>query len=138
MDWTVLVLHGLWDAWVHERDVMLLRDTEHRSHDDATFYATVYGLFLAAAVASVFSGDEFRQQLTLGGVGGVFDIDTHGEVVVTATPMTVQGQSAALVVDALAGRSPIDHALPDVAPSSRAALSRMAVFLNTPVEQGSD
>jgi hypothetical protein len=139
MDWTVLVLHGLWDSWVHERDVMLVRDTEHQGHVDATFYATLYGLFLAAAVASVFGGDEFREQLTLSGAGGgVFDVDTHGDVVVTATPETVKGPSAAAVVDALAGRTPIDHALPDVAPSSRAALSRMAVFLNTPVEQDSD
>lgn len=23
MDWTVLVLHGFWDCWLHERDVLL-------------------------------------------------------------------------------------------------------------------
>jgi uncharacterized protein (TIGR03083 family) len=139
MDWTVLVLHGLWDAWIHERDIMLMRDTEYRSDDDSTFYATTYGLFLAAAVASVFGGDEFREQFTLGGVGGgVFDVDAHGSVLVTATRVTVEGPSAAAVADALAGRSSIDQALPEVAPSSRAALSRVAVFLNTPVEKDSN
>ena len=135
MDWTVLVLHGLWDAWVHERDVMLLRDTEYRSDDDSTFYAAAYGLFLAAAVASVFAGDEFREQLTLAGAGGgVFDVDTQGAVVVTATRVTVAGPSTSAVADALAGRSSIDHALPELPSGSRAALSRMAVFFNTPVE----
>jgi len=48
----------------------------------------------------------------------------------------VAGPPAAVVVDALAGRSPIDQALPDVAPGSRTALARMADFFNTPVEQG--
>ena len=118
MDWTVLVLHGLWDAWIHERDVMLMRGTEHPSYDDATFYATAYGLFLAAAVASVFGGDEVQEQLTLGGAGGgVFDVDTHGAVAVTARRVTVAGPPAAVVVDALAGRSPIDEALANVGPA---------------------
>jgi uncharacterized protein (TIGR03083 family) len=139
MDWTVLVLHGLWDAWVHERDIMLMRVTEHPGSDDATFYATAYGLFLAASVASVFAGDEVQEQLTLGGAGGgVFDVDTRGAVAVTAMQVTVAGPPAAVVVDALAGRSPIDHALAGLAPSSRTALSRVAVFFNTPVEQGSN
>ena len=29
MDWTVRVLHGLWDSWLHERDVLLPRGIEH-------------------------------------------------------------------------------------------------------------
>jgi uncharacterized protein (TIGR03083 family) len=139
MDWTVLVLHGLWDAWVHERDVMVVRGAEHPSYDDATFYAAAYGLFIAGVVASVFAGDEVREQLALGGPGGgVFDVDVHGAVVVTATRATVEGPPAAVAVDALAGRSPIDQALPHVAPSSRTALGRMADFFNTPVEPGSN
>jgi len=94
-------------------------------------------VFIAAAVASGLAGDEVKEQLTLGGAGGgVFDVDTHGAVVVTATRLTVAGPPAAVVVDALAGRSPIDQALPDVAPGSRTALARMADFFNTPVEQG--
>ena len=137
MDWTVLVLHSLWDAWLHERDIMAVRGADHPSDDDATFYAAAYGVFIAAAVASGLAGDEVKEQLTLGGAGGgVFDVDTHGAVVVTATRLTVAGPPAAVVVDALAGRSPIDQALPDVAPGSRTALARMADFFNTPVEQG--
>lgn len=54
MDWTVRALHGLWDSWLHERDVLLPRGIEHPADGDATVYATAYGLFIAAAVASVF------------------------------------------------------------------------------------
>jgi hypothetical protein len=51
--------------------------------------------------------------------------------------VTVEGPSAAVVADALAGRSSIDRSLPEVGPSSRAALTRVAVFFNTPVEKDS-
>ncbi len=45
MDWTVLALHAFWDSWLHERDVLLAQGREHPTDDDATFYATAYGLF---------------------------------------------------------------------------------------------
>ena len=83
MDWTVLMLHVFWDSWIHERDILLARGTEHPSGDDATAYATAYGVFIAAAVAAKF-GDPVRERLTLGGAGaGVFDLDCRGGVTVT-------------------------------------------------------
>jgi len=33
MDWTVLILHLFWDSWIHERDVLLARGTEHPASD---------------------------------------------------------------------------------------------------------
>lgn len=30
MDWTVRMLHGFWDSWIHERDVLLAQGTGHR------------------------------------------------------------------------------------------------------------
>ncbi len=63
MDWTVLVLHAFWDSWIHERDVLLAHGTDHPTSGDATAYAAAYGLFIAAAVASML-GDQVRQQLT--------------------------------------------------------------------------
>jgi hypothetical protein len=93
-------------------------------------------VFIASAVASGLAGDQLQQQLTLGGAGGgVFDIDTHGAVIVTATRPTVAGPPAAVVADALAGRSPIDQALPDLAPGSRTALARLGDLFNTPIGQ---
>jgi hypothetical protein len=136
MDWTVLLLHCFWDSWIHERDVLLARGAEHPSDDDATFYATAYGVFLAAAVASLF-GDPVQEKLTLGGDGGgVFDLDRcDGMVTLRVSRVTTVGPPAAEVTDALAGRSSVATALRDLPSQSRAALSQLADFLNTPVEQ---
>jgi uncharacterized protein (TIGR03083 family) len=132
MDWTVLMLHGFWDSWLHERDVLLARGTEVPADDDATGYAAAYGLFIAAAVASM-SGEQVREKLTLGGVGGgVFDLDTRGDVTLTVTPAAAAGPPAAEVADALAGRPPAAAVLGELPASSRAALSRLADFFNTP------
>jgi uncharacterized protein (TIGR03083 family) len=139
MDWTVLMLHGFWDSWIHERDVLLARGAEHPTDDDASGYATAYGLFIAAAVASMF-GDQVQAKLTLGGDGGgVFDLHAHGALTLTVTRMDTAGPPAAQVTDALAGRAPTAALLGDLSDGSRAALSRLADFFNTPaepVEQG--
>ena len=104
MDWTILVLHAFWDSWLHERDVLLARGREHPTDGDATLYATAYGLFIAAAVASMFGG-QVQEKLTLGGDGGgVFDLDSRGAVTLTVTRVTTAGPPAAEVADALAGR----------------------------------
>jgi hypothetical protein len=115
--------------------VLLAHGTGHPTDDDATAYATAYGLFIAAAVASMF-GDQVREKLTLGGDGGgVFDLDSRGAVTLTVTRVTTTGPPAAEVTDALAGRSPTTAVLGDVPAGTRAALSHLANFYNTPVEQ---
>jgi uncharacterized protein (TIGR03083 family) len=137
MDWTVHVLHRFWDSWLHERDVLLARGAEHPTDGDATAYATAYGVFIAAAVASMF-GDPVQEKLTSGGDGGgVFEVDSRSGVTLTVNRGTAAGPPAAEVADALAGRSPVAAVLGDLPPSSCAALSHMADFFNTPVEQTS-
>jgi uncharacterized protein (TIGR03083 family) len=135
MDWTVRMLHGFWDSWIHERDVLLARGIEHPTDDDATAYATAHGLFIAAAVASIF-GAQVHERLTLGGDGGgVFDLDSGSDgVTLTVTRVTTAGPPAAEVADALAGRAPVAAVLGGLPASSCAALSGMADFFNTPVE----
>jgi uncharacterized protein (TIGR03083 family) len=136
MDWTVLVLHGFWDSWLHERDILLARDREHPTDGDATRYATGYGLFMAAAVAAM-SGRPVQEKLELGGCGGgVFEVDSRGAVMLHVTQAATAGPPAAETADALAGRSPIAAVLGDLPASSRAALARMGDFFNTPVRQG--
>ena len=136
MDWAVFALHGFWDSWLHERDVLLARGTKHPTSDDATFYATAYGLFIAAAVASMF-GDRVQEKLTLSsGGGGVFELDSSDGVTLTVTRVTTTGPPAAEVTDALAGRPPAAAVLDDLPASSRTALSCIADFYNTPVEPG--
>ncbi len=134
MDWTVLVLHVFWDSWLHERDILLARATGHPTDHDATFYATAYGVFIAAAMAPMF-GDQVQEKLTLGGAGGgVFQVNGRGPVEVTATRATTAGPPAAQVADALAGRAPTATVLGDLPARSRAALSHLASFFNTPVD----
>ena len=134
MDWTIRILHGFWDSWLHERDVLLARGIEHPTDGDATVCATAYGLFIAAAVASVF-GAQVQEKLTLGGDGGgVFEVDSSDGVRLAVTRMTTAGPPAAEVADALAGRAPVAAVLGHLPASSRIALSGMADFFNTPVE----
>jgi uncharacterized protein (TIGR03083 family) len=136
MDWTILVLHGLWDSWVHERDVLLPRGASHPCDAATTGYVAAYGVFAAAAVASRF-GDPARCQLTLSGPGGgVFDLDNHGGVVtLTVTQMSAAGPPTAQVTDALAGRAQAGALLDHLPPATRAALSRLADYYNTPAGQ---
>ena len=134
MDWTVRVLHGFWDSWLHERDVLLARGIEHPADGDSTVYATAYGLFIAAAVASIF-GARVQEKLTLGGDGGgVFELNSSNGVTLTVTRVITAGPPAAQVTDALAGRAPIASVLGDLPADSRAALSGLGDFFNTPVE----
>ena len=134
MDWTVLMLHAFWDSWIHERDVLLARGAEHPTDGDATFYATAYGLFIAAAVAPMF-GRQVQERLILGGDGGgVFEVDSRG-VTLTVHRATGPGPCAAEVADSLAGRAQVAAALPLLPACSRTALSCMADFFHTPVER---
>jgi hypothetical protein len=115
--------------------VLLPRGTEHPTDGDATAYATAYGLFTAAAVASVF-GNPVRETLKLGGDGsGVFDLDGRGGVTLMVTRAAVAGPSAGEAADALAGRSPVAAVLGDLPAGARSALSLLADFFNSPVEQ---
>ena len=81
-------LHGFWDSWLHERDVLLARGAGHPTDGDATGYAAGYGLFIAAAVASMF-GARLQEKLTLGGDGGgVFELDSIDGLALSATSVT--------------------------------------------------
>jgi len=135
MDWTVLMLHVFWDSWIHERDVLLPRNAEHPTSDDATGYAAAYGLFISAAVASLF-GDPVRDTLTLSGNGGgIFDLDSRGAVTLTVSREHAPGPPAAEVTDTLAGRAPAAAVLGALPGSTRTALSHLADFFTTPVDQ---
>lgn len=133
VDWTVLLLHGFWDSWLHERDILLAQGREHPTDGDAAGYAAAYGLFMAAAVAAM-TGRPVRARLGLSGPGGgVFDLDDRGGVTLTATWGAAAGPLAAETADALAGRAPLAAVLGDLPASSCAALARMGDFFNTPV-----
>lgn len=115
--------------------MLLAQGRRHPTDDDATFYATAYGLFIAAAVAPIF-GDQMQEKLTLGGDGGgIFDVESRGAATLAVTRMVTAGPPAAQVTDALAGRSADPAVLSGLSAGSRIALLRMADFFNSPVEQ---
>ena len=134
MDWTVLWLHGFWDSWIHERDVLLARGTEHPTDDDATAYAIAYGVFMSAAVASMF-GAPVHETLTLGGEGGgIIEVDSSDGITLVLHRTSTAGPPAAQVADTLAGRTQTAAALDGLPADSRSALMAMADFFRTPVE----
>jgi hypothetical protein len=137
MDWTVLMLHNLWDWWLHERDVLLVRGSENFiDDDDGTFYVTAYGVFLAALMAPILGGEKVNERLELGGTGGgTFSVQSDEAVVLTADRGTTEGPPAAEVADALAGRPPGDVLLCSASVNSRIALSLLAAFFNASIDQ---
>ena len=74
--------------------------------------------------------------MAFGDDGGVFDPDSRGAVTLTVTRAATAGPPAAQLTDALAGRAPAAARRPRrPAPSRRAALSHLADFFNTDIEQ---
>jgi uncharacterized protein (TIGR03083 family) len=134
MDWTVLMLHIFWDSWIHERDVLLPHGRLHPAGGDAIAYATAYGIFMAAAVATMV-GETVQETLALSGDGGgTFTLYNQAGVTVAFSRENATGPLAAGLADALAGRSQTTAALDDLPARSRSALSQLSVFLNTPTE----
>jgi hypothetical protein len=133
MDWTVLMLHGFWDTWLHERDVLLARGAVHPTDDDATAYAIAYGVFISAAVASMF-GAPVQETLTLSGDGGgVLEVDSSDGVTLTVHRASAAGVRAADLADALAGRTQTPTVLAGLPAGSRAPLLALADYWRTPV-----
>lgn len=95
-------------------------------HPAADDFAAAYA-YLPAKAALATDGEP-----ETGDGGGVFDLDTRGAVMLAVTPAAAAGPPAAEVADALAGRPPDAAVLGELPASSRAALSRLAGFLNTP------
>ena len=135
MDWTVLALHAHWDSWLHERDVLLAQGREHPTDDDATCYATAYGLFIPASSAptSAIRRGDFRWASD--GTAHGFDVESRGAATLAVTRMVTAGPPAAQVTDALAGRSTDAAVLSGLSAGSSTALLRMAGFFNSPVKQ---
>ena len=107
--WSVLPLHVFWDAWLHERDVLLPAGIEPAATPDEVRLAVMYGLLVAgvppAAVGDPLSvsfhldgGDEYRYALSC----------QDGELAITAdagSQPALRGDALA-VVDSLIGRGP--------------------------------
>lgn len=133
VDWRVVMLHLFWDSWLHERDVLLPRGAEHPTSDEATRYATAYGLFIAAAVAAML-GQHVCHRIELSGAGGgTYDLNSEGGIALSVTRGSSSGPPAAQVADALAGRQVAAVVFGALPAGSRTALACMGEFFNAPV-----
>ena len=111
--WSVAVLHMVWDAWIHERDIVLPLGRRHGSPVVESRAAAGYGLMVSCWPLMV-GGTQLDESVVLAGDGGgSFRLATHAATVTT----TLDGAdgwshseplSGALddVVDSLVGRGP--------------------------------
>lgn len=124
--WSVLSAHVFWDAWLHERDVLLPVGAEPRCTEVELRLATMYGLLVAATLPAMV-GNPLDVAVALdGGADPVYAV-TVGEDGVTvavdgdAEPR-LRGQVLP-VLDALMGRGP---ALADVLAGDVDAIEKLS------------
>jgi len=139
--WSALALHVFWDAWVHERDILLPQGRPHMSPEIESRAAAAYGVVMSGA-PSVVLGQSLDETFQLQGPGGgVFHLQVHDGIVTTtltddpvaADPL--RGQLPA-VVDSLVGRG---SELTEVLHGPSERVERMAVlrrFMRSPVFEG--
>lgn len=112
--WSIAVLHVVWDAWVHERDVLLPLQRGHESPAIESRAAAAYGLLLGCSPA-MLQGTPLDECVVLDGAGGgTFRLDSHDNAITITVDggdsdvSTAEPLRGALgdVVDSLVGRGP--------------------------------
>ncbi|MEU3855312.1 maleylpyruvate isomerase N-terminal domain-containing protein [Streptomyces sp. NPDC029554] len=129
LHWSVSSAHTFWDAWMHERDIVLPAGAEPVYPAGELRVATMYGLLAAAAPAG-WQSRYVRTSLALGGSpDGCYEI-THvdGSIrVCAASPaesVELSGPTGE-VLDSLAGRGPEPQ---EVFGSSAAAVAQLTLL----------
>ena len=113
---SVVVHHALWDAWIHERDILLPRSLEEVTEPDEVVACLRYAAALGPALA-LARGDRRRGALRVDATepDTSFVVDIGHHVHVDAGPggadATLTGRAADLA-DALSIRRPFDQPLP--------------------------
>jgi uncharacterized protein (TIGR03083 family) len=112
--WSIVVLHVFWDAWVHERDILMPLRRPHDSPAIESRAAAAYGLSVGC-VPVMLQGSRLEETVVLAGDGGgIFRIETQDHKI-TTTVGDGDGDASdaeplwgALdeVVDSLVGRGP--------------------------------
>lgn len=67
--WSVGVLHLFWDAWLHERDILIPLEQRQHSTEAESTAAGIYGLIMAALPILAIGGG-FDETVQLTGTGG--------------------------------------------------------------------
>ncbi|MET9144878.1 MULTISPECIES: maleylpyruvate isomerase family mycothiol-dependent enzyme [unclassified Streptomyces] len=128
LHWSVAAVHILWDAWMHERDILLPRGVSPACPESELRVVTLYGL-MAAAAPSAWSGEHLVTSLELkGGPDARYSVaQQDGTVRVTGWSAAGPGDLAGgceEVLDSLAGRGPEVAAV--LTGSDPAALEKLA------------
>jgi hypothetical protein len=103
--WSVAVSHIFWDAWLHERDILLPRGRPDESTPLERRVAALYGL-LICAVSARFGGAPLDVAIDLGETVvqlGASDGSTWARELPAGADVAARGDLGA-VVDAVAGR----------------------------------
>ncbi|WFB88482.1 MULTISPECIES: maleylpyruvate isomerase N-terminal domain-containing protein [Streptomyces] len=127
--WSVAAAHTLWDAWMHERDIVLAMGGEPSCPADEFRVVLMYGL-LAAAAPGGWEGRYIHTTVALeGSPDGVYEIAHVGDSIrVTSIPPTNAAElsgPAGEVLDSLAGRGLLPR---EVFASSAAVVDRLTVL----------
>jgi uncharacterized protein (TIGR03083 family) len=113
--WTVFAMHILWDAWIHERDVVVPLGAKHRSTAAEVRLVCLYGLMIASAPAAV-RNQSLRTVVSLEGAPDMaYEVLAAPDEIVVRTAFSdsvdLRGRFDA-VLDSLAGRGiAVDAAL---------------------------
>lgn len=110
LNWSVASAHTFWDAWMHERDVVLPRGELAEYPANETRLATMYGLLCAAAPASWREDYVHTRLLLEGSPDGAYVLTAvDGVLRVLGAPGDGTEQLTGAVgptLDSLAGRGP--------------------------------
>jgi uncharacterized protein (TIGR03083 family) len=134
VDWRLFVTHMFWDAWMHERDLLLPLGRPAPTPEAEARLATAYGLH-SVGIMNGLTGDPIDVTLHLDGTGaGTYSLTAeNADARVTVAPPSPGAPpmgDALLVSDAIAGRPPALGAVLDAPPDVVDALGRLAGFLN--------
>jgi uncharacterized protein (TIGR03083 family) len=134
--WSFVVLHLFWDAWVHERDIVISRGDSHPSTAAESRVAAIVGLVMAGMPSKLLGAPLDETLLLSGDGGGLFRLVVDdGVITVTVDGPAVNDAlrgTLGAVVDSMVGRPP---ALADVlaGPSERIrVLGTFGRFMESP------
>jgi hypothetical protein len=128
--WTMSIVHGFWDTWLHERDIALPLGLEATSTSSEQRLAALYGLLMAVVPARM-SDVDFETVVRLTGPVEVVVAAAHKGGTVTSrdnasTDGALTGDLCS-VVDALSGRG---AAVSVALPGSPELLGTLGAFLS--------
>jgi len=111
LHWASLAAHLYWDAWLHERDIVVALGLRHGSTVVEDRLAALYGLMIAAYAPTV-AGATVKLSVELrGSTTDVFEVDASPDGASACVldgadgPAMIRAETGALL-DALSGRGP--------------------------------